>query len=52
MAIYDPGIAAQMEDIFALDLTNCRELQLDEWEARSPVAKIGELLLTPLSPLL
>ncbi|MFC6417654.1 phospholipase D-like domain-containing protein [Sanguibacter inulinus] len=52
MAIYDTGIAAQMEDIFALDLTNCRELQLDAWEARSPVAKIGELLLTPLSPLL
>lgn len=52
MDIYDETVAAQMEDIFAVDLSNCRELLLEDWERRSPIAKIGELILTPLSPLL
>ncbi len=52
MNIYDETLATQMEDIFAVDLSNCRELLLEDWERRSPVAKLGELILTPLSPLL
>ena len=52
MNIYDETLAAQMEDIFAVDLSNCRELLLEDWERRSPVAKLCELILTPLSPLL
>ena len=52
MTIYDRGIAQQMEEIFTVDLSNCRQLVLEEWEQRSPVAKLGEIVLTPLSPLL
>ena len=52
MAIYDTTLASQMEEIFAVDLSNCRELLLEDWERRSPVAKLGEVILTPLSPLL
>ncbi|MBI9115404.1 phospholipase D-like domain-containing protein [Sanguibacter suaedae] len=52
MAIYDATLAAQMEEIFEVDLSNCRQLHLEEWERRSPVARLGEKLLAPLSPLL
>src|SRR5690606_7978830 len=52
LEIVDPGLAARMEDIFAMDLTNATELTLAQWEARGTVAKIGEYLLIPLRPLL
>jgi len=52
MSIYDADLAETMERVFESDLTNCRRLELDEWENRPFINKIGELLLTPLSPLL
>lgn len=52
VSVYDDALATQMEEIFAVDLSNCRELLLEEWESRPAIAKIGEALLTPLSPLL
>nr|WP_240644027.1 phospholipase D-like domain-containing protein [Antribacter gilvus] len=52
LEIIDPGLAARMEDIFRMDLSNARELTLDEWERRSHLAKVGETLITPLRPLL
>ncbi|GGM28504.1 cardiolipin synthase B [Promicromonospora citrea] len=52
LEIVDPGLAARMEDIFAMDLSNATELTLAQWEARGAVAKIGEYLLIPLRPLL
>lgn len=39
--------AAQIERIFANDLTTARRLTLEEWEDRSLLVKIGELLLRP-----
>lgn len=50
--IYDESIAAQMEQIFETDLTNCRELTIDEWDQRSAVARFSETVLAPLRPLL
>lgn len=52
MSIYDSELATTMERVFESDLTNCRQLKLDEWEDRSILNKVGEALLTPLSPLL
>ncbi|HEX6246712.1 MAG TPA: phospholipase D-like domain-containing protein [Nocardioidaceae bacterium] len=48
----DPEMAAQMERIFATDLTNARELTADEWEGRGVHKKFTELVLAPLRPFL
>ncbi|GII99095.1 cardiolipin synthase [Sediminihabitans luteus] len=50
--IVDEGLAARMQDVFDTDLTNCRELTLDEWVSRPVVAKLSEISLRPLRPLL
>ncbi|GAB3167204.1 phospholipase D-like domain-containing protein [Myceligenerans halotolerans] len=52
LEIVDPALAARMEDVFRLDLTNARELTIDQWERRSRLAKLGEALISPLRPLL
>jgi cardiolipin synthase len=52
LEIYDEPLAAQMERIFARDITNAHELTLDEWRARPLLAKFGETVLLPLRPLL
>jgi len=52
LEITDPGVAEQMEKVFAVDLSNSRELTLAEWESRSVAAKLSEIILTPLRPLL
>jgi cardiolipin synthase len=50
--IVDPDVAATLEDVFAMDLTNARELTLDRWAARPTLNKVGERLVSPLAPLL
>ncbi|MFC4565715.1 phosphatidylserine/phosphatidylglycerophosphate/cardiolipin synthase family protein [Nocardiopsis mangrovi] len=50
--IFDGGVAAHLEDVFGNDSTNARRLTSDEWSARPLVAKLGELILTPLRPFL
>lgn len=52
LEIYDAGLARQLERVFARDLTNARELTLQEWRSRSWLAKVGETVLLPLRPLL
>lgn len=52
MSIYDRDLAATMEEVFEVDLSNCRKLELEEWENRPLTNKFGEYLLAPLSPLL
>jgi cardiolipin synthase len=52
LSIYDTDLAATMERVFESDLSNCRRLDLDEWENRPLLNKVGEVLLAPLSPLL
>jgi cardiolipin synthase A/B len=49
--VYSRTLAAQMERMFALDKTNARELNLEEWERRPLPAKLVERTLASLSPL-
>ena len=50
--IIDPGFAAEMERIYATDLTNCVELTAEEWNSRGVHRKFTEMVLAPLRPLL
>ncbi|GAB3448887.1 phospholipase D-like domain-containing protein [Streptomonospora sediminis] len=50
--VFDDGLAAHLEHVFAKDSTNTRLLTLEEWTGRSLVAKFSELVLVPLRPLL
>ena len=52
LEIFDAGLAHQMERVFARDITNARELTVEEWRSRSFLAKVGETVLLPLRPLL
>jgi cardiolipin synthase A/B len=52
LEITDPDVAEQMERVFEVDLTNSREMTLEEWESRHVAAKLGEVILSPLWPLL
>ena len=49
--VYSRTLAAQMERMFALDKTNAKELNLEEWERRPLPAKLVERVLASLSPL-
>lgn len=50
LEIFDEAFARQMEQLFAVDRTNTRELTLSWWSARPWYAKIGELVIAPLRP--
>lgn len=50
--VYDEGLAHRMEEVFATDLTNARELTLEEWESRPAWKRVVERVLRPLAPLL
>ncbi|MFC7406227.1 phospholipase D-like domain-containing protein [Georgenia alba] len=52
LELFDRELAEHMETIFTGDLTNCRELTLEEWQRRGLLPRIGERLLKPLGPLL
>lgn len=49
--VYDEAFAAQMEQLFAIDRSNSREIDLATWRRRPWYAKIGEIILAPLRPL-
>src|SRR5690606_3417537 len=48
LEVYDRNLAERMEQIFETDLTNARQLTIEEWESRSWLARIFEELLHPL----
>ncbi|HXT35741.1 MAG TPA: phospholipase D-like domain-containing protein [Chloroflexota bacterium] len=50
--IYDSRLAARMEEIFADDAVNCRELTLVEWRRRPLRQKIAEAIVIPIRPFL
>ncbi|MDN4612437.1 phospholipase D-like domain-containing protein [Arthrobacter burdickii] len=52
LEIFDRALAATMEEIFAVDSSNCRRLSREEWESRHVVARVSELILAPLRPFL
>ena len=51
LEIYSTAVAAQMEDMFELDKTNCFELDLETWRNRPTRAKFAERVLEGLAPL-
>lgn len=50
--VFDPDVARQMEEIFAIDTSNTVELTEQEWKGRHAMAKFSETVLSPLRPLL
>lgn len=52
LEIHDEDFASDMQEIFTVDSRNCRELTLDEWQERHPVARFSETVLVPLRPFL
>jgi len=50
--VFDPDVARQLEEIFAVDAGNCRELHLDQWRRRNLMLKLSEAVLSPWRPLL
>ncbi|MDR0960444.1 MAG: phospholipase D-like domain-containing protein [Propionibacteriaceae bacterium] len=49
LEVFDRSLASTMEDVFTMDLTNCRELSLEEWTQRPFYARLAERILRPLS---
>ncbi len=52
LELYSDDQAAHMEQVFRRDLSNCRELTLDDWQARGVLARVGERLIRQMQPLL
>lgn len=52
LELYSDDHARHMEEVFAQDLTNCRQLTLEEWQQRGLLVRITERILAPLHPLL
>lgn len=50
--IIDPAFAAEMEKVFRADSEHCEELTSPRWRDRHPMARVAEVLLVPLRPLL
>lgn len=51
MEIYDERLAEHMTKVFAVDLSNSRELTLEEWRSRPHFKRAVERVLRPLAPL-
>ncbi|MCW2802067.1 MAG: putative cardiolipin synthase [Propionibacteriaceae bacterium] len=52
LEVFDPDVARQMEEIFAIDSSNTVELTSENWHRRHAMVKFSEAVLTPLRPLL
>jgi cardiolipin synthase A/B len=52
MEVFNADVARQMEEIFAVDSSNTRELTLPGWRRRHYMVKFSETVLTPFRPLL
>ena len=50
--IVNEDFAAQMEKIFRADMEHCETLTSPRWRDRHPMARVAEVLLVPLRPLL
>ncbi|GAB3860262.1 phospholipase D-like domain-containing protein [Nocardioides maradonensis] len=50
--VIDSRLAAELEEVFRVDESNCLELTMGEWEARDLHRRFTELVLSPLRPLL
>jgi cardiolipin synthase len=52
LELYGDELAAEMERVFEVDMTNARLLTAEEWESRGRATRVLERVLKPLGPLL
>ena len=52
LELFSDAQAAHMEEVFARDLSHCRQLHLNDWQARGLLARVGEKILGRMQPLL
>ncbi|MDO5698521.1 MAG: phospholipase D-like domain-containing protein [Dermatophilus congolensis] len=52
LEIFSDDLAERMEQIFSIDLSNCHQLTLDDWQGRPGYVRVVEKLLSPFYPLL
>ncbi|MBW3086581.1 Major cardiolipin synthase ClsA [Austwickia sp. TVS 96-490-7B] len=52
LEIFSDDQATFMEEAFDRDLTNCRQLLLEEWQDRGMLSRVGEHIIAWLQPLL
>lgn len=50
--VIDPGFAAEMEKVFRSDSEHCEVVSPRAWRQRHPMARLTELALVPLRPVL
>ncbi|RJN32525.1 phospholipase D-like domain-containing protein [Nesterenkonia natronophila] len=50
--VVDPGFAQEMERVFRSDMAHCEDVRPQAWRARHPMARVTELALKPLRPVL
>jgi cardiolipin synthase A/B len=52
LAIYDQGVARQMEDVFEADLRHARRVEYADWAQRGLKTRLQELVVLPVRDLL
>ncbi len=52
LELFSDEQARHMEDVFDSDLSNCRQLTLEEWQARGWLPRVGERILSRMWPIL
>ncbi|NDK32479.1 phospholipase D-like domain-containing protein [Nesterenkonia haasae] len=50
--VIDPGFAAEMEEVFRSDREHCETVSPEAWRSRHPMARVTEVALKPLRPVL
>jgi cardiolipin synthase len=52
LAVYDTGVARQLESVFESDLRHARRVEYSDWENRGLKTRLQELLVLPIRDLL
>ncbi|PID54558.1 MAG: cardiolipin synthase B [Micrococcales bacterium] len=52
LAVVSESLAGQMESIFEMDLSNCRQLTEQEWDRRGLLPRLSERFISSLRPML
>lgn len=52
VAIYDSGLARQLDDLFAADLPDCHQVDRDAWQSRPVIERLKENYCRLFSPVL
>jgi cardiolipin synthase len=52
LAVYDPGVASRLEDVFEADLRQSRRIEYADWANRGLKTRLQELVVLPVRDLL